>query len=154
MYAYLHAYAPSHTHTPKHPHTHTEIFTQLQSTLEQLRVEEFTWDQDINFLQATFRDPNFVALCQVNDSVARSQSFEQPEGSAEQPVSNVRERWRLTVVCVNWNLILCYCNAKDIDGKPGYPSVLCNLDAIFDKFCDLSPSFSNLKGYTNSNCQE
>ena len=91
-----HACTPVHTHmhppTHTHPHTHTEIFTQLQSTLEQLRVEEFTWDQDINFLQATFRDPNFVALCEVNDSVARSQSFEQPEGSAEQPVSNVRER--------------------------------------------------------------
>ena len=54
-------------------------------------MEEFTWDEDINFLQSMIHDPGFTAVCKVNDSVAHSQSFEQPVGSTEQPISNVRE---------------------------------------------------------------
>ena len=58
-----------------------EIFSQLNTVLEDLRVEEFTWDEDINFLQTFVRDPQLQALADVNDHVARSQSFEQPLGA-------------------------------------------------------------------------
>ncbi len=67
-----------------HPHTHlhyTEVFSQLNSVLEELRVEEFTWDEDINFLQTFVRDPQVKALAELNDHVAESQSFEQPLGA-------------------------------------------------------------------------
>ncbi len=49
--------------------------------LEELRVEEFTWDEDINFLQTFVRDPQVKALAELNDHVAESQSFEQPLGA-------------------------------------------------------------------------
>lgn len=67
-----------------------EIFTGLLSTLEQMRKEEFTWDEDINFLQDTFQDPHFLGLCDVNDKVANSQSFEQPIASSEEILTEVR----------------------------------------------------------------
>ena len=59
---------------------HTEIFSELSQALEHLRSEEFTWDEDINFLQGFIRDPNLQALLSVNDGVANSQGFEQPVG--------------------------------------------------------------------------
>ncbi|XP_064389900.1 protein PALS2-like [Halichondria panicea] len=58
-----------------------EVFSQLNSVLEELRVEEFTWDEDINFLQTFVRDPQVKALAELNDHVAESQSFEQPLGA-------------------------------------------------------------------------
>lgn len=67
-----------------------EIFSQLHSVLEHLRTEVFTWNDDINFLQSTFRDPNFVSMCEVNDGVAMSQGFEQPEGSAYEPAEVIQ----------------------------------------------------------------
>ena len=45
-----------------------------------MRTEEFTWDEDINFLQGFIRDPSIQALLDVNDGVANSQAFEQPVG--------------------------------------------------------------------------
>ena len=66
-----------------------EIFTELQSTLERMRAEEFTWDEDINFLQDTFRDPDFLALCDVNDGVANSQSFDQPIAGTKEILAEV-----------------------------------------------------------------
>ena len=58
----------------------TEIFSELSQALEHLRAEEFTWDEDINFLQGFIRDPNLQALLSVNDGVANSQGFDQPVG--------------------------------------------------------------------------
>lgn len=57
-----------------------EIFSELSQALEHLRAEEFTWDEDINFLQGFIRDPNLQALLSVNDGVANSQGFDQPVG--------------------------------------------------------------------------
>lgn len=59
----------------------TEVFYQLNSVLEELRIEEFTWDEDINFLQTFVRDSQLQALADLNDHVAQSQSFEQPLGA-------------------------------------------------------------------------
>ncbi len=58
-----------------------EVFSRLNSVLEELRVEEFTWDEDINFLQTFIRDSQLQALADLNDHVAQSQSFEQPLGA-------------------------------------------------------------------------
>jgi len=62
----------------------TEIFAQLNSALELLRPEEFTWDEDINFLQTFVRDPNLKELAKVNDSVSKSLSFDNPVGPSEE----------------------------------------------------------------------
>ena len=67
-----------------HTCTHSDVFSQLNSALEQLRVEEFTWDEDINFLQTFLRDPQLQSLSEVNDHVAQSQSLEQPVGPSGQ----------------------------------------------------------------------
>lgn len=66
-----------------------EIFEGLQGALERLRGEEFTWDEDINFIQDTFGNEDFLALCDVNDGVAESQSFEQPVASLEEVMKEV-----------------------------------------------------------------
>lgn len=65
---------------PSLSHIITEIFSELSQALEHLRSEEFTWDEDINFLQGFIRDPNLQALLSVNDGVANSQGFDQPVG--------------------------------------------------------------------------
>ena len=62
----------------------------LQGVLERLRGEEFTWDEDINFVQDTLGDPSFLNLCEVNDGVAESQSFEQPVGSLEETMKEAK----------------------------------------------------------------
>lgn len=72
-----------------------DAITGLQSALEQLRGEEFTWDEDINFIQNTFRDPDFLALCDVNDRVATSQGFEQPVASVEEVMKEVFDELRM-----------------------------------------------------------
>lgn len=55
----------------------------LSGALESLRQEEFTWDEDINFLQSFLREPTFKALSEVNDKVANSIGFENPVGATE-----------------------------------------------------------------------
>lgn len=69
------------------------MFSELSSALEVLRTEEFTWDEDINFLQSFVRDPNFKALAEVNDSVANSIGYENPVGPAERAFHEVSLRW-------------------------------------------------------------
>lgn len=71
-------------------HPPPEVFKGVQGVLERLRGEEFTWDEDINFVQETLGDPDFLGLCEVNDGVAESQSFEQPVASLEE---TMREVW-------------------------------------------------------------
>lgn len=44
---------------------------------------------DIDFLENLFEDPGFLTLCEINDQVAHSQSFDQPEGSATDAVHDV-----------------------------------------------------------------
>ena len=81
-----------HTRTRTHSHitcVHTEIFSQLTQALEHLRTEEFTWDEDINFLQGFIRDPNLQALLNVNDGVANSQGFDQPVGPSREVTQEV-----------------------------------------------------------------
>ena len=103
---HIHTNSPPPTHTHSHPHTHTthtlhsrfpslihtlpppslspsltEVFADLTIALERLRAEEYTWDEDINFLQSFVREPCTVALTEVNDGVAKSQGFEQPVGA-------------------------------------------------------------------------
>ncbi|CAI8042129.1 MAGUK p55 subfamily member 2, partial [Geodia barretti] len=68
-----------------------EVFQGLQGVLERLRGETFTWDEDINFVQETLADPDFLQLCEVNDGVAESQSFEQPVASLEDAMKEVFE---------------------------------------------------------------
>ena len=70
-----------------------EIFSQLNSALEQLRHEEFTWDEDINFLQTFMRDPHLKELAKVNDGVAKSLSFDNPVGPAEDAFHGVCVCW-------------------------------------------------------------
>ena len=67
-----------------------EVFQGLQGVLERLRGETFTWDEDINFVQETLADPDFLQLCEVNDGVAESQSFEQPVASLEDAMKEVQ----------------------------------------------------------------
>ena len=45
--------------------------------------------EDIEFLENLFEDPGFLTLCDINDQVARSQSFDQPEGSATDAIHDV-----------------------------------------------------------------
>lgn len=61
------------------------IFSELNGVLETLRQEEFTWDEDINFLQSFLCDSHFKAMTEVNDRVANSIGFENPVGPAERP---------------------------------------------------------------------
>ncbi len=56
-------------------------------------MEEFTWDEDILFLQSFFKDKQLQALADANDHVARSQSYEQPEGSLGEAVKEVKAGW-------------------------------------------------------------
>ncbi len=65
------------------------MFSELGGVLETLRSEEFTWDEDINFLQSFIRDPNFKALTEVNDTVANSIGFDNPVGSSERAFHEV-----------------------------------------------------------------
>ena len=58
--------------------------------LEALRQEEFTWDEDINFLQSFLRNPTFKALTEVNDRVANSIGFDNPVGPSERSFHEVR----------------------------------------------------------------
>lgn len=71
------------------------MFSELGNALETLRKEEFTWDEDINFLQSFLRDPHFKALTEVNDRVANSIGFENPVGSSERPFHEVGYAWQL-----------------------------------------------------------
>ena len=61
----------------------------LEKTLNQLREEDFVRHDDIDFLENLFEDPGFLTLCEINDQVAHSQSFDQPEGSATDAVHDV-----------------------------------------------------------------
>lgn len=65
------------------------IFSELSGALETLRNEEFTWDEDVNFLQSFLRDPHLKAMTEVNDRVANSIGFENPVGAAERSFHEV-----------------------------------------------------------------
>ena len=80
---------PSSSSSPSLPPS-PEVFQGLQGVLERLRGETFTWDEDINFVQETLADPDFLQLCEVNDGVAESQSFEQPVASLEDAMKEVQ----------------------------------------------------------------
>ena len=79
-----------HVHKLTCTHTHTEVFSELRLALESLRKEEFTWDEDINFLQSFLCDLSVKAVADVNDGVAKSQSFEQPVGPSKESCMEVR----------------------------------------------------------------
>ena len=79
--------------------THIGVFLELTGALESLRKEEFTWDEDINFLQSFVRDPTFKALTEVNDRVANSIGFENPVGATERAFHEVgRSHYNYTLI--------------------------------------------------------
>ena len=63
-------------------------FSVLQSALNELRSEQFTRDEDIDFLCGFAK--NMGKLLEVNDRVALSQEFDQPEGSAIDVTNEVK----------------------------------------------------------------
>ena len=66
----------------------TGTFDVLRSALNKLRGEDFAKDEDLDFLQGITE--NMGALCEVNECVALSQEFDQPEGSAMESVNEVK----------------------------------------------------------------
>ena len=66
-----------------------ETIVKLQKALNLLREEDFVQNEDIEFLRKLFGDPGFMTLCTINDQVAHSQSFGQPEGSATDAIHDV-----------------------------------------------------------------
>lgn len=62
-------------------------FASLQTALNELRSEDFTQSEDIDFLCGLSK--NLGKLLEVNDRVALSQEFDQPEGSASECTSEV-----------------------------------------------------------------
>ena len=64
----------------------------LQSALNELRSETFTRDEDIDFLCGFSKD--LGKLFDVNDRVALSQEFDQPEGSATDVTNEVNRTER------------------------------------------------------------
>ena len=71
--------------------------THLSSVLDRLQKESFAEKDDIQLIETMVQDTHFLKLCEVNDLVARSQSFDQPEGSALEAINEVsiiRERDR------------------------------------------------------------
>lgn len=67
-----------------------ETLVKLEKALHLLQEEDFTNEDDIQFLKSFFSNPEFAALCKINDKVAYSQSFDQPEGSATDAIHDVR----------------------------------------------------------------
>lgn len=70
-------------------YSYLDTILKLEKTLNQLREEDFVRHEDIEFLENLFEDPGFLTLCDINDQVAHSQSFDQPEGSATDAIHDV-----------------------------------------------------------------
>ena len=67
-----------------------ETLVKLEKALNLLQEEDFVKEDDIKFLKSFFSNPGFKTLCDINDKVAYSQSFDQPEGSATDAIHDVR----------------------------------------------------------------
>jgi hypothetical protein len=67
-----------------------ETIDKLEKALNLLKEEDFVEHEDISFLKNLFGNVGFMKLCEINDKVANSQSFDQPEGSASDAIHDMR----------------------------------------------------------------